>query len=98
MRGPLGPPQLAAGERSGNGQRNHNERQIIHTVYILPANAEKNAKPQPVQIKTGITDGISTEVTEGLNEGDQIIIGSNVAQSSQSSSNPFGGGMPRMGR
>jgi hypothetical protein len=30
----------------------------------------------PVQIKTGISDGIFTEVTEGLNEGDQMIIGS----------------------
>jgi HlyD family secretion protein len=88
------------GKRGGkNGNHNGGERQIIHTVYILPANAGKNAKPQPVQIKTGITDGISTEVTDGLNEGDQIVIGSNVVQGNQSStSNPFGGGFPRMGR
>jgi HlyD family secretion protein len=77
----------------GNSQHKSGERQIIHTVYILPANADKNAKPQPVQIKTGITDGISTEVTEGLDEGNQIVIGSNVVQNNQSStSNPFGGG------
>jgi HlyD family secretion protein len=88
------------GRRGGkNGNRNSGERQIVHTVYILPANADKNAKPQAVQIKTGITDGISTEVTDGLNEGDQIITSATVSQSSQSStSNPFGGGMPRMGR
>ena len=67
---------------------------MIHTVYILPANAGKNAKPQPVQIKTGITDGISTEVTEGLNEGDQIVTGSNTTQtgSQPAGANPFGGG------
>jgi HlyD family secretion protein len=76
------------------GQRNRAERQTIHTVYVLPANAAKSAKPQPVQIKTGITDGISTEVAEGLNEGDQIVTGSNAAQtgSQPSASNPFGGG------
>jgi len=82
------------GRRGGkNGNRNGGgERQIIHTVYILPAG--KNAKPQPVQIKTGITDGISTEVTEGLNEGDQIVTGSNTAQTGgqPAGANPFGGG------
>jgi HlyD family secretion protein len=82
------------GRHGGNGQHNRGERQIIHTVYILPANAGKNTKPQPVQIKTGITDGISTEVTEGLNEGDQVVTGSNTAQASSqpAGSNPFGGG------
>jgi HlyD family secretion protein len=76
------------------GQRNRGERQIIHTVYVLPANGGKNARPQPVQIKTGITDGISTEVTEGLNEGDQIVTGSNAPQASSqpAAGNPFGGG------
>jgi len=30
-----------------------------------------NPTLQPVQIKTGITDGINTEVLEGLSEGDK---------------------------
>ena len=32
---------------------------------------------RPVQIKTGISDGISTEVLSGLNEGDQVVTGVN---------------------
>ena len=28
----------------------------------------KNNKPEPVQVKIGITDGINTEVTDGLAE------------------------------
>ena len=31
------------------------------------------SKPSPVQIKTGISDGISTEVLEGLKEGDRVV-------------------------
>jgi HlyD family secretion protein len=81
-----------ANGQNHHGQRAHSERQVIHTVYILPAAADKNAKPQPVQIKTGITDGISTEVTDGLNEGDQVVTGSTAPQTGgQSANNPFGG-------
>jgi len=46
-----------------------------------------------VQIKTGISDGIYTEVTEGLNEGDEVVNGSSGNEAvSASGSNPFGGG------
>src|SRR5436190_1512498 len=48
-----------AGSRSG-GTR---ERQIERTVYVLPNGA---SRPEPVQIKTGISDGVVTEVAEGL--------------------------------
>ena len=52
---------------------------------------------RPVQIKTGITDGVFTEVTEGLAEGDKIVTGVVSPESSGSAagSNPFGGGFPR---
>jgi len=30
---------------------------------------------QPVQVKTGITDGISTEVVSGLDEGAKVVTG-----------------------
>jgi len=50
----------------------------------------------------GISDGIFTEILEGLNEGDQIIIGSlgapqPSAQTPPGGSNPLSGGirMPR---
>ena len=32
-------------------------------------------RPKPVQVKTGISDGITTEVIEGLKEGDRVVTG-----------------------
>src|SRR5207248_7146788 len=60
------------------------------TVYVLQFD-----RPQPVQIKTGISDGVSTEVNEGLKEGDQVIIAELAPASASSGSppaNPFSGG------
>src|SRR5881296_1751722 len=54
------------GGRSGSSQEGRTER----TVYILPDGA---SHPQPVQIKTGISDGIMTEVVEGMKEGDRVV-------------------------
>ena len=45
------------------------------------ATAPANANLKPVQIKTGISDGISTEVLEGLKEGDVVVTGSSRAAS-----------------
>jgi len=79
----------------GGGNRPRPERQMARTVYVLPK-GEADAKPTPVQIRLGITDGAMTEVLEGLNEGDQVITGM-LAGSSESTpgsrpGNPFGGG------
>ncbi len=91
--------QAGAGNRQGGGRRRGggngggglgSGRRI---VYVLQANAGKNAKLQAVQIRTGITDGIYTEVIEGLKEGDQIVTGVTVAQGTPATgNNPFGGG------
>jgi HlyD family secretion protein len=51
--------------------------------------------PKPTQIKTGISDGIATEVASGLNEGDKVItaeVSSGSAASPGSPANPFSGG------
>ena len=85
---------LATGKspRKGKGNRG------IRTVYVLTGD---DSAPQlkPTPIKTGITDGIFTEVTEGLKEGDKVVssVAQNDAQnlSSPSGSTPFSG-MPRM--
>ena len=81
--------------RHGSG-RGHGERQVFHTIYVLSDKGEK-AKLQAVQIKTGISDGISTEVLSGLNEGVQAITGT-VSTGTQAvrPANPLGGGFPRM--
>ena len=76
------------------------------TIYVLPATnsvnlaAGETIKPQPKQIKVGISDGVFTEVISGLEEGDQIITGTIMAQSASTPAgaptpNPFGGGMRR---
>jgi len=53
----------------------------------------ENTQPQPVQIKTGISDGISTEVLSGLNEGDKVVTGTLLTgTTTTTAANPFGGG------
>jgi HlyD family secretion protein len=60
-------------------------------------NGEKKETAQPVQIKVGISDGISTEVVDGLKEGDTVIVGQNNPglASQPGTANPFGGGFRR---
>ena len=97
------PDPAAATQRSnagpakgaGGGRGPGRERRVERTVYLL-----NGSKPQPVEIKTGISDGVTTEVTEGLKEGDRVVTaqlsgaGENPAQRT---ANPFGGGGPRRG-
>jgi HlyD family secretion protein len=84
----------AQGHRSGHA---HGERPIFHTLYVLSGTG-KAAKLQAVQVKTGISDGISTEVLSGLNEGARVVTGvvSTGAQAVKSSNPLGGGGFPRM--
>lgn len=58
------------------------------TVYVL-----SYGRPKPAQIKTGISDGIVTEVTDGLKEGDLVITAELTSPSAASSpsTNPFSG-------
>ena len=84
--------------------KSRGQRSPTRTVYVLtatnaPAPGEPPPKPQAVQIKTGITDGIYTEVLDGLTEGALLVTGFNAPQTSGPAAavNPFGGGM-RFGR
>ena len=70
----------------------------IRTVYVLGGD-DQNPQLLPVQIKTGINDGIFTEVVDGLKAGDKLVIGATAGdtQAASGSSSPFGGGgFPRM--
>jgi HlyD family secretion protein len=83
--------QSGARSTSGGGQRpsgGARERKPERTVYVLSF-----ARPKPAQIKTGISDGIVTEVTEGLKEGDKVVTAelSSAAPSSSPPTNPFSG-------
>lgn len=80
------------GDWSGKAGGKKKEHSPMRTVYILETvNGKEEAKP--VQIKVGISDGISTEVLEGLKEGDTVITGMNFAgaENAPATSNPFGG-------
>jgi HlyD family secretion protein len=81
----------APGGRRGGG-RGRGERPAVHTVYLL-AGEGKDAKLQAVQIKTGISDGISTEVVSGMDEGAQVVSGVvSTGPVTTTPANPFGGG------
>ena len=70
------------------------ERRVERTVYML---SPGESQPKAVQIKTGISDNISTEVTEGLHEGDHVVVGviGSGTTPNPASTNPFGGGPRR---
>lgn len=79
---------------SGGGAHPRPER-TSHTVYILDRGSDGKEIAKPIQIRTGINDGIFTQVMDGLKEGDEVIVGMNFAAGASqpaSSSNPFGGG------
>ncbi len=84
------------GGSAGGAARAGEERRVTRTVYMLNGSGQ-DAKPKPVQIKTGISDGISTEVLEGLDENQAVITAllTGDSSSAQRPSNPFGGGPRR---
>jgi len=82
------------GGGSGGG-RPPGERQMVRTVYLLTtadAAGHGDSKLKPVQIKTGISDGIFTEILEGANEGDALVTSATQAggAATQPTSSPFG--------
>jgi len=85
------------GGRRGGGGRGRGERPAVHVVYVLSGTGD-DAKLQMVQIRTGISDGISTEVLSGLDEGAPVVTGAaSTGTQAATTSNPFGGGgFPRM--
>jgi HlyD family secretion protein len=81
-------PRPAASPGGGQRPTGARERKPERTVYVLSF-----GRPKPVQIKTGISDGIVTEVTEGLKEGDGVVTAELTSSSPSSSppTNPFSG-------
>lgn len=79
------PPSRTPGGGGPGGGRER--RSSGRTVYVLDG-----SRPKPVQIKTGISDGIVTEVLEGLKEGDPVVTAELTSSASAPSApNPFGG-------
>ena len=95
------PAPAARGDASPGGERraggkpgNRGERRPERTVYVLPSGS---SKPTSVTIKTGISDGVTTEIIEGLKEGDRVVTGMTEKGGGNPTpaSNPFGGGQRR---
>jgi HlyD family secretion protein len=83
------------GRRNSGSNHARGERPVFHTVYVL-SGAGGDAKLRAVQIKTGISDGISTEVLSGLDEGAQVVTGAaSTGTRAAATANPLGG-FPRM--
>ncbi len=79
--------------KGGGGKGKGGKPRTERPVYVLRPGA---AKPELVQVKVGITDGISTEVLEGLKEGDLAVIGQTGgagASQGPANTNPLSGGM-----
>jgi HlyD family secretion protein len=74
-------------DRKPPGPRMKNQQR---SVFVMPPNG---GKPYRVNVKLGMSDGVYTEVTEGLEEGDTVVTSASFAtsHSSPSAPNPFGG-------
>jgi HlyD family secretion protein len=80
--------------RPAAGRSDSGQKGAERTVYVLPSGA---SRPQPTPIKTGISDGIVTEVVEGLKEDDRVVTAeiSSTTAASSPQANPFSGGSRR---
>src|SRR5216117_1701098 len=88
-------PAEVRSKSSPSGARSRGERERRggeRTVYVL-----SGSRPRSVQIKAGISDGIVTEVLDGLKEGDRVVTAELTSTSSTATPppNPFGGGPRR---
>ena len=83
-----------SGQGGAASQRPRAERSGPRNVYVVTGGTTKKPVLTPVKVRAGISDGVTTEILEGLKEGDQIVIGLLASTSTPSSrpSNPFGGG------
>jgi HlyD family secretion protein len=87
-----------SGARGGGGSGSRGSQPASRTIYMLATNAPSGEPtPQAVRVKTGISDGANTEITDGLKEGDTVIVGVKFSQAAAATpppggASPFGGG------
>ena len=91
------------GPGGNNASRPQNDGPGTHTVCVLANPAEatgSSALLKAVTVKSGISDGVNTEILEGLKEGDVIATGLKVTTTvlTASPNSPFGGPMGGMRR
>ena len=85
------------GGGAGGGGAARSSQPTSRTVYLLVTDKNSGEQvPQAVRIKTGISDGAFTEVTDGLKEGDMVItnvkLSTTTTAAAPAGASPFGGG------
>jgi HlyD family secretion protein len=69
--------RMSGGRGGGGGNRGGNtpasNAPVTRTLYKLVGSDPKTQKLEPVQVKLGISDGIATEIIDGMAEGDLLI-------------------------
>ena len=85
------------GAGAGAAPRPRPERTGPRNVYVVTGGTARKPVLTPVKVRAGISDGVNTEVLEGLKEGDQVVTGLIATSSNPATrpSNPFGGGFRR---
>jgi HlyD family secretion protein len=86
----------------GGQKPRQTQQPIWRNIYTLVTNTPSGGgdlviTPQPMRVKTGITDGAYTEITDGLKDGDVVITAVKLPASQQAAmapqgASPFGGG------
>ena len=98
MRARFAQGEGGAGGSGGGGERQRKtepEGPRSQTVYLLEketsATGPEKTVLKPVMVKLGISDGTNTEVTEGLQEGEVVVVGTvSAAPATGASPSPFG--------
>ncbi len=113
MRARFGEGGGPGGRGSGGGGGGATDGPVRRTVYLLEKDSSSGQEKtilNPVVVKAGIADSTHTEILEGLNEGDVVVTGLNVATTATTAfgganrgpggpggpgGSPFGGFRPR---
>jgi len=97
--GGFGGPGGGRGGQGGGSGRPREGRRAMQTIYVFAdgqsPTAAANVKLKPVRVRLGVTDGIFTEILDGLEENDVVVTGSNTPAPTPAAGgarNPFGGG------
>jgi HlyD family secretion protein len=100
QRGGQGGPPGGGGGGGGGASRARSSAPAWRTVYTLVTNTPSDGSdplptPAATRVRTGITDGSYTEITEGLKEGEAVISAvksrSSQAAPAPGGASPFGG-------
>ena len=82
-------------KKSANSSHKKDKKKTERMVYLLSDSSSSTnsvrrmAMLQAQQIKTGISDGSYTEVMEGLQEGDEVVVNLSTKAGSTQTLNPF---------